>query len=56
MMTATKVIGQRERNHDLCGEIRIAKTVITRGDRERKSAKCVIKDNISKIKIVQKNV
>lgn len=46
MMTVRRVIGQRERNHDPCGEIRIVKIVIIRGGRERKSTKRNIKDNI----------
>lgn len=41
MMTAMRVIGQRERNHDRYGEIRIVRIVIIRGDRKRKSMKCI---------------
>lgn len=54
MMTVKIVIGQRERNHDPCGEIRIVKTAIIRGGRERKSTKCMILNII--LKIVQENI
>lgn len=39
MTTAMRVIGQRERNRDRYGVIRIARIVIIRGGRERKSTK-----------------
>lgn len=42
MTIATKVIGLKERNPDLRGEIQIVKIVITRGDKERKSEKYLI--------------